>query len=109
MRQLRFALGFARRRAAGFWIPAFAGMMGETGRRDLPVAIRARFRLPQGGGVLDSRFRGNDGGNAALAHEFRCRAADGELHIFRSQKTLRTVNHEIDSIPTKAGDAPNRP
>ena len=49
---------------ADFWIPAFAGMTGrENGRRGLPLAI---FSLGSGllgcsRGLVDSRFRGNDG------------------------------------------------
>ena len=58
-------------RGAGFWIPAFAGMTeGKTGMTGYGMGegvCRARFScLVSGGGsvrgLVDSRFRGNDGG-----------------------------------------------
>ena len=48
---------------ANFWIPAFAGMTGENAEKGSADCAR---RLVSGGwvvrGLLDSRFRGNDGG-----------------------------------------------
>ena len=64
IRRLGFVLAFVwRGLAAIIWIPAFAGMTGGEWEKGSADCAR---RLVSGGwvvhGLLDSRFRGNDGG-----------------------------------------------